>query len=390
MTLEEARQETPACLEQIHLNNAGASLPPEMVLNTVTNYLNEEARRGGYELMADKQSAIQETYEWAGRVFNCSAENVAFVGSASDALYRALSAIPFEKGDVILTTEDDYSSNQLAFLSLVSRMGLKLLRAPRIEAGGVDEEALCLLIRKHKPKCVCVTHMPTNHGLIQPLDEIGAECSRSGAYYIVDACQTFGQIPLDVQKYQCDFLCVTGRKWMRGPRGTGLLYVSDRVLKEELMPLYFDLMGVHWTAKDTYRLKEGAKRFEWFERSVGLQLGLGAAMRYYMEAGPDWIWSRLQELAVHTRKQLSLHTRLRIIDEGEHKGAIVSSGNPDMDLHKLKNTIKEAGINVGFGRRENALIDLKRKGHQWFLRISPHYYNTIEEIDQCISVLEKL
>ena len=385
--LQQLRQDTPGCTHRIHLNNAGASLVPRVVSDAIADYLQLESMEGGYESAVLKAREIEESYQILANLLNTEAKNVAFTSSATDSYSRALSSIPFKEGDVILTTQDDYASNQISFLSLQQRMGVRILHAPNNPYGEVSVDALKKLIREYRPKLVSVTHIPTNSGLIQPVEAIGEICQQADVLYLVDACQSAGQLPLDVQNIQCDFLSATSRKFLRGPRGMGFLYVSDKVLDFNLAPLFLDLHAASWKAKDQYVLESGARRFEDFETSYALLLGFKEAMKYGLGISQEAISKRIQELASYTRKQLQVLPHVEVLDRGKRKGGIVSAYIPGIDPQQLMKHLAENKVNAGVAYPYNALIDFGVKNIPWSLRFSPHVYNTYEEIDQCVALI---
>lgn len=274
LDLTALRADTPGVQRVIHFNNAGASLMPRSVVEAITAHIALEAEIGGYEAAEVRKAAIQDFYTATADLLNTTADRIAATGNATDAYARALSSIPFQRDDVILTTTNDYVSNQIAFLSLQQRFGVKIVRAANDPATGVSVEDMADKIKALRPRLVAVTHVPTNSGLIQPVDAIGQLCRENDVLYLVDACQSVGQLPVDVQTIQCDFLTATCRKFLRGPRGMGFLYVSDKVLAMGLAPLFVDLNGASWESADTYRLEPTAKRFEIWEIPRALAMGL--------------------------------------------------------------------------------------------------------------------
>jgi selenocysteine lyase/cysteine desulfurase len=259
--LDALRADTPGCRGRIHFNNAGAGLMPAPVLEAAQAHLRLEAEIGGYEAAAARTDAIAAFYEVTAQLVGCRPENIAHTANATDAYSRALSAIPFESGDVVVTTRNDYISNQIAFLSLKRRLGVEVIHAPDLAEGGVDASELGAIIRKRRPRLIAVTHIPTNAGLVQPVEEIGAICRENGVLYLVDACQSVGQRVLETERICCDFLTATHRKYLRGARGSGFLYVSDRALAAGLEPLFIDMQGARWTADDRYEPAQSARRF---------------------------------------------------------------------------------------------------------------------------------
>ncbi|GAB4260961.1 MAG: aminotransferase class V-fold PLP-dependent enzyme [Saprospiraceae bacterium] len=384
------RADTPGTSKVIHLNNAGASLPPQQVSQAIENYRREEHLLGGYETMEARAAELREFYLLAAQLVNAHKRNMAFAGSATDAFNKALSSIPFKSGDVLLTTDDDYVSNHIAFLSLQKRKGVKVIRAAKAPEGGVDVQSMKELIDRHHPRLVSVTHVPTNSGLVQPVEAIGEMCQAKEIWYIVDACQSAGQLPLDVEKIKCDFLSATMRKFMRGPRGAGFLYASNRVLQEGLEPCFPDLHGAQWTAPDEYRLAPSAIRFEYFEKPYELVVGSAAAIRYALDLGLENIEQRVKALADLTRRKLAALPGVRVLDKGAELCGIVTATNPAWKKPALMDALKNANINFSTQGRHNAVIDFDEKGVEWALRVSPHYYNTEAEVEALVEALGSL
>ena len=280
MDTEKFRSETPGCRNKIHLNNAGSALMPAPVISAITDHIELESRIGGYEAQDAQHQAIEVAYQSVADLIGTKGRNIAFMENATASFMQALSAIPFKRNDVILTTRNDYVSNQIQFLSLQARLGVKVIRAPDGTEGGVDVSAMSGLIHSHRPRLVCVTHVPTNSGLEQDIESIGDACRSAGTIYLVDACQSIGQMPVSVQDIGCDFLSATARKFLRGPRGSGFLYVSDGMLERGLEPLFIDMRGASWTGQDSYQAVDSAMRYENWEFAWSQVLGTGAAAAY--------------------------------------------------------------------------------------------------------------
>ncbi|RMD99639.1 MAG: aminotransferase class V-fold PLP-dependent enzyme, partial [Bacteroidetes bacterium] len=227
-------------------------------------------------------------------------------------------------------------------------------------------------------------------GLVQPVEAIGELCQAKEIWYIVDACQSAGQLPLDVEKIKCDFLSATMRKFMRGPRGAGFLYASNRVLQEGLEPCFPDLHGAQWTTPDEYRLAPSAIRFEYFEKPYELVVGSAAAIRYALDLGLENIEQRVKALADLTRQKLAALPGVRVLDKGAELCGIVTATNPAWKKPALMDALKNANINFSTQGRHNAVIDFDEKGVEWALRVSPHYYNTEAEVEALVEALGSL
>lgn len=380
------REDTPGVQAgRIHLNNAGASLMPRPVYQAVAGHLRLEAEIGGYEAADAAAERIAAVYDDVASLIGARARNIAVVENATVAFAQALSAFDFRPGDVILTTRNDYISNQIMYLSLARRQGVEVVRAEDAPEGGVDPESVRTLIERHRPKLVAVTHVPTNSGLVQPVEAVGDVCAAAGVPYLIDACQSIGQIPLDVTRLRCDLLSATARKFLRGPRGVGFLYVSDRILERQLFPLYVDMRGAEWVAADEFVLADGATRFENWEYAYALVLGLGEAARYAMEVGVDRAGARARSLAALLRSRFGELEGVRVLDRGPELAAIVTVEVEGREAPDIVQALRERGINVGATGRYIAVIDMDEKGARTALRISPHYYNTEGE---CEGVVE--
>lgn len=376
---------------------------PEPVLRAVHEHLDLEARIGGYEAAAERADAIDAAYAAMAELLGAEPGQVAFTDSATASFATALSAIPFNRGDVLVTTRNDYASNQIMYLALESRLGIEIVRAPDAPEGGVDVLQITEIIHRRRPRLVAVTHIPTNSGLVQPVEAIGQECRNRDILYLVDACQSVGQIPLDMRAIGCDFLTGTSRKFLRGPRGMGFLAVSERVLDRGLEPLYIDMRGADWVDNDLYQPAFDARRFENWEFSYANLLGMGEAARYALSLGVERTAERARGLAAHARERLAGLAGLpglagvRVLDRGEELCAIVTvalegsaNGSNGRDPAMLVEALRMKGINTSSVDRVSAVIDFDEKGVEGALRISPHYYNTEGDIEALVEALESL
>lgn len=389
MNIEILRQQTPGCKTKIHFNNAGASLMPQPVIDAMIDHIQLEATAGGYEASDQKAKEIAGFYDAAAQLVSADAKNIAFTSSATNSFARALSCIPFREGDSILLANEDYISNQIAFLSLEKRFNIKIVRAASLATGGVDVDDMKHLMDIHHPKLVSLTHVPSNSGLVQPVEEVGKLCEERDIYYLVDACQSAGQIPIDVRKIRCDFLSATMRKFLRGPRGAGFLYVSDKIINQKLEPLFVDMRGADWISADEYSPRMDARRFEDWELPYALLLGSKAAIDYANAIGLDKIKERNIYLCNLVRKGISEMSGLRLLDIGPEQSSIITVEIPNQKAREVLHDLRSQNINTSVGYKNFALIDFEAKHVEWALRISPHYYNTEEEVQTLIHSLRK-
>jgi selenocysteine lyase/cysteine desulfurase len=387
--LERWRADTPGCQERIHLNNAGAALPPRCVVEVMLQHLEREAEIGGYEAADEAASRIEDAYDATGKVVNARGRNIAIVENATVAMSQALSAFDFEPGDVLVTTRCDYPSNQLMYLSLAQRTGLVIKRAADLPEGGVDPESARKLVRDPRCRLVVLTWVPTNSGLVQDATAVGAVCEDAGVPYVIDACQAVGQIPVNVHAVRCDYLAGTARKFLRGPRGIGFLYVSDRALAGGAYPLHVDMRGADWVSANEFQLARGARRFENWEFAYALVLGMGEAARYALAVG-DAAFTRSHDLAADLRVKLGALPQVRVFDRGADQCAIVTIAVDGHEPEELKHRLRARGINTSVSDRLSGVIDFESKGITGALRLSPHYYNTAAELGAAVAVLDEL
>lgn len=389
MNIDTIRQDTRGLSDgKIFLNNAGSSLMPSVVVDSMIDYLELEEQLGGYEVANRNAEVLEEFYEETSRLINAKPSNIAFATSATEAYAKALSSIMFKEGDVIITTVDDYISNQITFISLQKKLKVNIIRTKNLPDNELDLEDLEHLIKKHNPKLIAVTHIPTNSGLIQNVEGVGKLCKQYDILYLVDACQSVGQLAVDVEKIGCDFLSATGRKFMRGPRGTGFLYVSDKVLERNYAPLLLDMRGADWTEFNDYELFKTAKRFESWEMSYASLMGFTHALQYVNNIGMHAIEHYNKGLSERLRENLK-NNGFNVWDWGKKLSSIVTFSGPDGNLERVQNVLKENNVFFSVTHKNSALIDFTRKNINGIVRLSPHYFNTVEEIDRVLDILKK-
>ncbi len=384
------RDDTPGCERIVHLNNAGASLTPRPVRQAIRAHLDLEDEIGGYEAADARMEATAQAVDDVAQLVGARRRNIALVQSSTAGFALALATFDFAPGDLIVTSRADYASNQIMYLSLARRLGAEIIRAPDLAEGGVDPAAVRDLIRRRRPKLVAITWVPTNSGLVQAVAEVGDACRAAEVPYLVDACQAVGQIPIDAAQIGCDYLAATSRKFLRGPRGIGFLYVADGALARGAHPLLPDMHGATWTDPERYQLAPDARRFEQFEISCALVLGLGAAARYAADVGLESARDRARALAAYARARLAELPGVRVLDRGPELCAIVTAETMGRPGAEIKLALRARGINTSSPSREDAVIDMDAKGASSAIRFSPHYYNTAAEIDTGVEAVREV
>jgi cysteine desulfurase/selenocysteine lyase len=378
-----ARAETPGASQVLHFNNAGCSLPPQPVLDAVISYLQREATIGGYEAEAEAAPRLQATYEAVARLIGARQSEIALTDGASRAWAAAFYAIPFQPGDRILCSVAEY-----AFLQVAARTGAQVEVVPNDESGQLDLGALARLVDE-RVKLIAITHVPTSSGTVNPAAEVGRIARDVGALYLLDACQSVGQIALDVAQIGCDMLSATGRKYLRAPRGTGFLYVRESAL-DRLSPLMLDHHSAIWVERDRYELAPGATRFEFFEANIATRIGLGVAAEYALAWGLPAIEERVMGLAAHLREGLASIPGVTVWDRGARLSGIVTFTVAGKAPDAVKAALLAQGINVSLPQIIAGRLDLEEKGLTTVVRASVHYYNTMEEIRRLCDAIASL
>ncbi len=384
--VERARRETPGCEHVIHLNNAGSALPPQTVLDAVVGHLELEALIGGYEAHEQNDQATERVYTAAAELLGCRADEIAFCSSATRAWDMAFYGFPLERGDRILTAVAEYASNFIAFIQVARQKGIEVVAVPNDERGQVSVEGLAELVDE-RVKLIAITHVPTNGGLVNPAAKIGAIAREAEIPYLLDACQSAGQMPLDVDALGCDMLSLTGRKYLRGPRGTGLLYVRSNLI-ERIEPPLLDMHAADWIEPDRYRLRADARRFEEWEQNYAAKVGLGVAIDYALELGIDEIWERVHELGERLRAQLGELDGVNVRDLGETRCGIVTFDATGAGAGEIKAALARERINVTVAPQSATLLDTRERDLPELVRASVHYYNTEAELDRLVDCVK--
>lgn len=371
------------------MNNAGAALPPAQVTEAVIAHLRREAELGGYEAAEAAAEQVQATYTAIARLIGCEVDEVAVVENATRAWDMAFYAMSFMPGDRILTTHAEYASNVIAFLQVAGRTGAVVEVVDDDEHGQISLTDLRRrLTSGGQVRLIAVTHVPTQGGLVNPAEQVGALAREAGVPFLLDACQSVGQLPVDVQRTGADLLSTTGRKYLRGPRGTGFLYVRRSIL-DRLEPPFLDLHAATWTAPRRYEIRPDARRFETWETNYAGKIGLGVAIDYALSWGLDAIEARVTTLAETLRARLRALDGVRVHDQGQRRCGIVTFTVQDVPARDVQRRLACSGVNTSVSDAGSARLDLPRRGLSELVRASVHYYNTDDELDRLVHALPR-
>ncbi|HST67954.1 MAG TPA: aminotransferase class V-fold PLP-dependent enzyme [Mycobacteriales bacterium] len=388
LDIDRLRAETPGTAHRTHLNNAGAALMSRRTLSAITDQLELEATIGGYEATAASADRIEAAYTGMARLLGARREEIALFDNSTHAWNAGFYGVPLGRGDRVLTGRDEYGSSVLAYLQVARRTGAELVVVPNDETGQVDVAALEDLVDE-RTKLIGLTYVPTYGGLINPAAEVGRIARAAGVLYLLDGTQAAGQFPVDMAELGCDLFSGTGRKFLRGPRGTGFLYVRSDAL-DRLEPPVVEIGSATWDGGRGFRWQDGAKRFETWERSGATIVGLAAAVEQALELGLDAIGERALGLGARLRDQLDALPKVSTYDQGVRKGAIVTAKVDGVPSADVMAALTEAKINVTLTVPEDNPLDTEDRGVHPLVRLSPHYYNTEAELDRAVEVIAAL
>ena len=386
--IDRVRAETPGTEHVTHLNNAGSSLPPTVVLDTVVDHLRREAAIGGYEAAAEAADRTEVVYGSIARLIGARPSEIAVVENATVAWDMAVYGYPFRRGDRVLTSRAEYAANVIALLQLQRRHDIEIVQIDDDEHGQISLDHLGRELERGAAM-VTLTHLPTNDGLVNPAAEVGALCRSADVLFVIDACQAVGHVPIDVEAIGCDVLSATGRKYLRGPRGTGFLYVGPKAF-EVLEPPFLDLHAAEWTGPRSYELRDDTRRFENWETNHAARLGLGAAAEYLLELGVDASWERIHDLGEGLRSRLGAVDDVTVHDSGRVRSGIVTFSHSRKEADDVRAALSARSINTSVGSTMVGRWNREPEGLPALVRASVHHYNTEAELDLLVEALDDL
>ena len=387
--VDRARALTPGCEEVLHLNHAGASLLPQPVLDAVVGHLEREAHTGGYEAANEAAADLRRPYTALAELIGAQPDQIALLDSASRAWDMAVYSLPLEPRDRVLIGRAEYGANAISLLQLQGRTGCQIVLIDDDEHGQIDLDALERALQEDETAMVSLVHVPTQSGLVNPAVEVGRLCREAGVLFVLDACQSVGQLPLDVTELGCGILTGNGRKFLRGPRGTGFLYVHPELVTR-IEPVMLDLHAASWVAPDRYEIRGDAGRFEMWERDAAAQIGLGVAVEHALGWGIEAIAERNSALASGLRARLAEIPGVTVRDRGVQLCAITTFTVDGMAPEEVQTRLRAQRVNVAVSTLDSARLDLSNRGLESVVRASLHYVTTEDELDRFAAMVHAI
>ncbi len=372
MSLTKYRMEFPITLKQCYLNHAVLAPLPLRVVKSMQKWLIDRAENGSLSFPMWVEQAKSTRIKLA-RLINAKPEEIAFVKNTSEGIILAAESIPWQQGDNIITVKGEFPANVYPWLNL-ARSGIETRFVQPIEGRILIDDILKQI--DFRTRLLSVSFVEFNTGLRNDLQTLGEICAVKGIYFFVDAAQGLGALNLDVRKTRISFLSANSGKWLLGPGGIGVFYCNEEILAQ-LIPANIGWKSVKNAGSHIeYDLDPlpSAARFEEGSLNMPGIYGFGAALELLLEIGIEAIEQRILNLTDYLINQLQnkdYHV-LSLVEPSERSGIVVFKSN--------KHSAQEL-----YKKLEHANVITSMIGES--IRISPHFYNTEEEIDRLIKAL---
>ncbi len=388
--VDAVRATTPGCHDRAFLLSAGSSLPTQETLDAVIGHLRLEGAVGGYAAADRVVDVLEQGRADLAALVGGDPDEIALVPSDSVGWVKAWwgwvvgGNVP--PGSTVFVDRLCYHSHYAA-LDQTRRLGNFSIRVmPSLADGTVDVDALDI---GSDVSVVCLTMVGTHSGNVNPVPDVGRRAAAAGVPLFLDACQALGQLALDVKELGCHVLTGTGRKFLRGPRGTGMLWVSQSIV-ERFSPPGIDATSTPWSTADGMHIRSGVRRFEEFEVSVASMVGLASAVRQALTLGAAPIERRVVALGERLRSQLAETEGVEVRDTAARRCGIVTFTVGGVPPAGVVAAASASGITINQSTSTWAAIDMDAKRTPAVVRASPHYFNTTSEIDRLAAVVHDL
>ncbi|UMS28650.1 aminotransferase class V-fold PLP-dependent enzyme [Escherichia coli] len=391
LSLIQLRADTPGSEHVIHFNNAGSSLLPSPVIQALTQHYTKEIMMGGYEAANLAHCAVEDVYQKLATLIHAKSHEIALTENATRAWDMAFYSLPLRPDDIVLTSTTEYAGNYIPYLQRKKRDGIKIQILEDNEKGCICLKSLEQELNNPHVRLISLPILGTHGGPVQPVTEIGSLARKAGVWFFLDACQGVGHLPLKVNEIGCHVLTASGRKYLRAPRGTGFLWMDERLISVT-EPVWLDHHAAKLDSEEIYHIRNDARRFECWEANIAERLGLGAAVSYVLSLGQENITQRIFHLARYLRPGLRNLPNIQIEERGTCSSGIVTFSVSDMSPEYVQNYLANCPkrINVSCSKYNSTFIDMRKRGLESVIRASIHAYNSEDEIDILLNALENI
>lgn len=372
-----------------YFNQAAGGLMPDRVLQAVTDYMQREQALGSYVAAQQAQPQLQQLYAQLAALLHCQPTDIALTTGNTHGWCAVVGALPLQAGDRVLVTPGEWGGNYAMLLQLQARTGCVVETMPCTADGHIDLAALEAGLDA-RVQLIALTWVPANGSTVYDAQALGQLCARHGIPYIIDAAQALGHIPVDVQALQCDVLTAPGRKWLCGPRGTGLVYLKPG-FAARLQPMTVDHVSCPITPTGPV-LRQDARMLEQSESSVALKLGLLAALDTAQAEGWAQRFAAIAERARQLRSALadvpglSLHSLAAApADCGIVPFTLQGHTPAQVQQALLQCHIQVAASGMGF-----TPLDMQARGLSAVVRASVSAHTTDADIQALVQALQTL
>lgn len=381
------RADTPGAATVVHLNAAGAGLPPRIVTETVMHHLAEEARVGPHWAAARAQADLDQVRAAAAELLQCGPHNVAFGGSAGTMWAMAFLAMPVKRRARVLVARSEWAGNVLNLMKrrLADAISIEIMPVDE-QSGRIDVARVADLIDE-RTAAIAVPVTASGFGVRQPVERLAALPRPDGCLLLVDGAQAVGQVPVGMTSLAADVLVTPSRKWLRGPRGEAIMALSDRALARLGDPPVLSQVGSRWTSIDSYATRADARRFETYEFSVAGRLGLGAAIADVLHHGVENIGAAIRARLGRIHAGLRSIPGVTVFEDDAGESAFLTFTAEPVAPAELNDRLAEANIAAAVVDREYARADLEARGLDAVNRVAPHAYTSDEDIDRFLDAV---
>lgn len=372
-----------------YFNAAGAGLMSDGVMSAIVGHLRTEQEIGSYEAANLVAPRIEQAYEDAAELLRCDADEIAFHDAATTGLRVVFDALRLGAGDTVVAPRSSYVSQALRLLSMQRHDGVTLKIIENAPDGRMDLAELEDVLAGTPNAVISAVHVPTSSGLVEPVAEIGVLARRYGARYVLDATQSVGQIDIDVRQIGCDVLVATGRKFLRGPRGTAFTFVRRGFL-DGIAPWAPDVRASVWNDSSAWTTTPGARCLETWEAAIAGRVGLGVALREALDRGMSATESHIGLAAARLRERLGAIEGVTIADPPAATAGIVTFVVAGLASRDVSAELRARAIDTIAIPASHAQWDLGERGLDAVVRASAHVYNDESDFDILVAAVAEI